>query len=271
MMGKHFGKSSVSGGLGINNETRANIEMQMKSTKLISPANSQTESNQITRGLRTVSWYSKFSQILGESFSNYFAVHFIHRKIITYLDNKNTTFTGFTDNDLKIMAMKESSSSIVKARSGVEPTPAFIANGTRQFLKAVLLVFVYSTNLAVYQKLQALPIETQQVVATLIEEIAPGLVPSPPVEGYSSADEQSSQGEIDSSSDRGQRNGNPFASRERKLDRLYEVEEQFAIIKAQLERKESECQDLKSERDEIGDNFSRLQESYVSVFVLSVH
>ena len=184
--------------------------------------------------------------------------------MLSYLDGKSSSFTGFTDHDLKIMAMNESSSSIAKARSGVSPTPAFMANCTLQFLKVVSLVMIKAPNPAVFEKLQALPVPTQVAVATLMEEMSPGLISSEHLDSSSSADGQESQGTFDVDSDRAHSISGPDSLSRPKMDRILEVEEQYAILKSQLERKDNECQDLMAERDEISDSFVRMEESYVS-------
>ena len=178
----------------------------------------------------------------------------------SYLDSQGARYIRLTDYDLESMAMDESSSSVAKARFESSPTAATKAKDTLQFLKLVLLIAISPVNPEIIEKLQTLPLPTQDVIAALIQEVAPSRPLSDDEDGAENSD-------LDSREKSSRRSG--ASSPVRRKDRELVLEEDLASVNAQLARRESEVEDLKAENREISNQYIRLRDNYEAIKELS--
>lgn len=186
-------------------------------------------------------------------------LQFIHTQVASYLDEQRARYKGFTGEDLKRLAADGSSSSTSKARFATSAQAATVANEAVQFLKLILLVVIIDPpQVSIIEKMSTLPHPTPQVMAAFIQEIDAAQ--------FRSGDEYTSDPDYDHNSPE----DNGMSSPSQKLDRELALEEHLAKVKAHLERRESEIQDLKAEKGEISGAYIHLQEKYDAVTSLSV-
>lgn len=180
-------------------------------------------------------------------------MQYVYGKIASYLDEKDATFSVFTDDEFRDMAVDESSISIAKARLSRSWMTATITNLWIQFLKLVLLVVITPPNEAIFQKLRTLPEPTPQVILRLWKEMV----------------DQTEGEEMDRNSDKGSGLRSPNSgyksSPARVIDRELLLEQHLAELTSQLDRCEAEIKDLKDAKEQTDDAYSRLQESYDAV------
>lgn len=159
----------------------------------------------------------------------------VYGKIASHLDEHDATFTIFTDDELRDMAVDESSTSIAK------------------FLQLVLQVVITPPNEAIFQKLRILPDPTPQVILRLWQETM----------------DQAEDEEVDENSDMGSgrrsSNSGSNLSSARVIDRELRLEQHLAELKSQLDRCEAEVKDLKEAKEQTDDAYNRLSESYDAV------
>ncbi|KAF6219763.1 hypothetical protein HO133_003588 [Letharia lupina] len=159
----------------------------------------------------------------------------VYRKIASHLDEHDATFTIFTDDELRDMAVDESSTSIAK------------------FLQLVLQVVITPPNEAIFQKLRILPDPTPQVILRLWQETM----------------DQAEDEEVDENSDMGSgrrsSNSGSNLSSARVIDRELRLEQHLAELKSQLDRCEAEVKDLKEAKEQTDDAYNRLSESYDAI------
>ena len=180
-------------------------------------------------------------------------MQYVYRKIASYLDEHDTTFPIFTDDELRDMAVDESSISTTKARLSRSWTTATSTNLWIQFVKLLLKVVITPPNEMLFHKLRVLPDPTPQVILRLWQEMM----------------DHTEDEEVDRNSDMGSgrrssNSGSAF-SPARVIDRELLLEQHLAELKSQLVRCEAEVQDLKEAKEETDDAYTRLQESYDAV------
>ena len=180
-------------------------------------------------------------------------MQYVYSKIASYLDEKDATFPIFTEDEIRDMAVDESSISIAKARLPRSWMTAIMTNLWIQFLKLVLLVVITPPNEAVFQKLRTLPEPTPQVILRLWKEMV----------------DQAEDEEMDRNSDKGSgRRSSDSGSKSspaRVMDRELLLEQHLAELKSQLDRRDAEVNDLKEAKEQTDDAYNRLQESYDAV------
>lgn len=162
-------------------------------------------------------------------------LQFVYRKMASYLDEQDANFPILIDDELRDMAVDESSIPIAK------------------FLKVVLQVVITPPNEVLFQRIQKLPDPTPQVILRLWQEMTDG----------------AENEEVDRSSDMGSgrrsSNGGSTFSPARAIDRELLLEQNLAELKSQLDRCEAEVKDLKEAKEQTDDAYNRLQESYDAV------
>lgn len=177
----------------------------------------------------------------------------VYGKIASHLDEHDATFTIFTDDELRDMAVDESSTSIAKVRLPRSWTTATMTNLWVQFLQLVLQVVITPPNEAIFQKLRILPDPTPQVILRLWQETM----------------DQAEDEEVDENSDMGSgrrsSNSGSNLSSARVIDRELRLEQHLAELKSQLDRCEAEVKDLKEAKEQTDDAYNRLSESYDAV------
>lgn len=171
----------------------------------------------------------------------------------SYLDEQDANFPILIDDELRDMAVDESSIPIAKARLPRSWTAATMTNLWIQFLKVVLQVVITPPNEVLFQRIQKLPDPTPQVILRLWQEMTDG----------------AENEEVDRSSDMGSgrrsSNGGSTFSPARAIDRELLLEQNLAELKSQLDRCEAEVKDLKEAKEQTDDAYNRLQESYDAV------
>ena len=181
---------------------------------------------------------------------------FIYGQLVSYLDEQDARYRGFSDYDLRKIATGESSSSILKVCFGTSSMAAIMADGAMQFLKLVLLVVISPPNHEIISKIPQLPSPTPLILQALFEEIDPARTPSEDGDAPDTSD-------LDSG--RESSKGSAFSSPARRKDRELLLEERLALVNAQLTRREAEVEDLKVEKEEISVAYLRLQDNYEAV------
>lgn len=154
------------------------------------------------------------------------------------------------------MAVDGSSSSVAEARITLSPDEAVRANLLLQFLKLVLLILITPSKDELIGKIPDLPHPAPQMIADLIKEIAPAKTWS---------DEGSFHRASDVESDHDESRDSMSSFQARNMDRELVLEEHIANLRSQLNRYSSEVRDLKAEKEEISNAYTRLQESYDAV------
>lgn len=177
----------------------------------------------------------------------------VYRKIASHLDEHDTSFPTFTDDELRELATDESSISIAKARLPRSLTTATMTNLWIQFVKLVLQVIITPPNESLFQKLRDLPDPTPQVILRLWQEMMD------PAED----DEVDKDSDMDSGG-RSSNSGSTFSSG-RVVDRELLLEQHLAEIMSQLDRCQAEANDLKEAKEQTDDAYNRLQKSYDAV------
>lgn len=177
----------------------------------------------------------------------------VYRKIASHLDEHDTPFPIFTDDELRELATDESSISIAKARLPRPWTAVTMTNLWIQFVKLVLQVVITPPNETLFQKLRDLPDPTPQVILRLWQEMMD------PAE-----DEEVGKDSDMDSGGRSSNSGSIFSSGQ-VVDRELLLEQYLAEIKSQLDRCQAEANDLKEAKEQTDDAYSRLQKSYDAV------
>ena len=177
----------------------------------------------------------------------------VYRKIASHLDEHDTSFPIFTDDELRELATDESSISITKARLPRSLTTATMTNLWLQFVKLVLQVVITPPNETLFRKLQDLPDPTPQVILRLWQEMM----------GPAEDDEVDKDSDMDSGG-RSSNSGSTFSS-SRVVDRELLLEQHLAEIMSQLDRCQAETKDLKEAKEQTDDAYNRLQKSYDAV------
>lgn len=171
----------------------------------------------------------------------------------SYLDEQDANFPILIDDELRDMAVDESSIPIAKARLPRSWTAATMTDLWIQFLKVVLQVVITPPNEVLFQRIQKLPDPTPQVILRLWQEMTDGAE-------YEEVDRGSDMG-----SGRRSSNGGSTFSPARAIDRELLLEQNLAELKSQLDRCEAEVKDLKEAKEQTDDAYNRLQESYDAV------
>ena len=180
-------------------------------------------------------------------------MQYVYRKIAAYLDAHDTTFPIFTDDELRDMAVDESSISTAKARLPRSWTTLTMTNLWIQFVKLLLQVVITPPNETLFHKLRVLPDPTPQVILRLWQEMM----------DHTEDEEVDENSDMDSG--QGSSNSGSRFSPARVIDRELLLEQHLAELKAQLDRCEAEIKDLKEAKEQTDDAYNRLQESYDAV------
>lgn len=129
--------------------------------------------------------------------------------------------------------------------AGVDPNP-YVA----EFLKLVLTVMLQSPNMASQvQKIMTLPPATQEIVGGLMQEVA----------GFESDSEAGSHKADEGDSDQSCDAVPP--PQHTNMDQVFQLEQQYAKIMSQLERRNQEFKDLEAELEKLGKSLARSQET----------
>ena len=172
------------------------------------------------------------------------------------LERRGRSYRFLTQDTLQRMAAEDPSPYIVKAGCGSPLVGSRSTNGTIKFIRSVLLIMLDSPKLAeLVATIQRLPEPTQQVVGTLMQEMV----------------DWDPEANIDI--DEEHRNGAAFdLNPERKISpnpdpraEVLRLEEQYAKIISQLERRNVEYADLETELHAVSDSLARSQETNVSL------
>lgn len=171
----------------------------------------------------------------------------------SYLDEHDANFPILTDDELRDMAVDESSISIAKARLSRSWTAATMTNLWIQFVQIVLQVVIVPPNVAIFERLRILPDPTPQVILRLWQEMT----------------DRAEDEEVDGNSDmasggRSSNSGSAFSAAG-VVDRELLLEQHLGELKSQLNRCEAEVADLKEAKEQTDDAYNRLQESYDAV------
>ncbi|KAL9098683.1 MAG: hypothetical protein Q9163_005697 [Psora crenata] len=184
------------------------------------------------------------------------AVQYIHDRIQECLDKRKRSYKLFTQDDLQRMAADHPSPYIAKAGYGPQCIVTMRAHITSKFLRMILLVILDSPRLTeLVAAIQALPEPTQQVVGTIMQEMV-DWDHGPSLE----IDEEALHHTHYGSSPEGRISLNPDPRAE-----VLQLEEQYAKIMSQFEKRNMEYADLETEFQAVSDSLSRAQETNVSV------
>ena len=155
------------------------------------------------------------------------------------------------------MAADNSSPYVAKAGCGSPWVLTSKTNSTTKFIRMLLLVMLDSPKLAeLVATIQSLPEPTQQVVGRLMQE----MVDWDPNWGADIDEEAHKDTQYDGGLER------PLPSTPDSRTEVLQLEEQYAKIMAQLERRNVEYADLEIELQAVSDSLSRSQETSVSLF-----
>ena len=181
------------------------------------------------------------------------AVHYVHRKIASYLDEQEATFPALTDDELGRMAVDESINSIAKVRLPRSLMAATLTKLSIQFLRLILKVVITPPNEILFHKIRDLPDPAPQIILDLWKEMI----------------DPAEDEEVDRSSDvdsgrRSSNDGSAFSAAH-VVDRELLLEQHLAQLRSQLDRCEAEVQDLREAKEQTDDAYNRLQESYDAV------
>ena len=158
-------------------------------------------------------------------------LRFIHGKIQTFLEEREKSFDGLSSEDLDKMAGKDGNSQIAK------------------FLKLVLTVMLESPSMTEQvQKIMTLPPITQEVVGGLMQEVAE----------FESDMEPVSDGDEDMDHDQSRA---VTSAPEATTGQVFHLEQQYAKVMSQLERRTQEFKDLELELEKLGKSLARSQET----------
>lgn len=129
--------------------------------------------------------------------------------------------------------------------AGVGPNP-YVA----KFLKLILAVMLESPGMAdQVQKIMTLPPATQEIVGGLMQEVAE----------FESDTEAGSHGDEAEETKGDSATPGPFSESSR--DQVFQLEQQYAKIMSQLERRNQEFKDLESELEKLSTSLARSQET----------
>ena len=170
----------------------------------------------------------------------------------SYLDEQDAMFPILTDDELRDMAVDESSIPNAKARLPRSWTTATMTNLWVQFMKLVLQVVITPPNEALFQKISSLPGHTPQVILRLWKEM-------------NQVEDEDGDSKSDMGSGRESSNSGSTFSPPPLLDRELLLEQHLAELKSQLDRCKAEVQDLKEAKEQTDEAYIRLQESHDAV------
>ena len=153
------------------------------------------------------------------------------------------------------MAAYDSSPQVAKVCSSLFGTLFATINTWSKFIRMILLVMIDSPRLSeLVATIQALPEPTQQIVGTLMHE----MVDWDP-ESNTELDEGIHIGATHESSPKGTFSPSPGPRTD-----ILQLEEQYAKIMSQLERRNMEYADLETEFEALSNSLARSQETNVS-------
>lgn len=179
-------------------------------------------------------------------------MQYVYQKMASYLDGQEASFPVLTEDELRDMAVDESSISIAKARLPRSWTTATITNLWVQFMKLLLQVVITPPNEILFQKISNLPGPTPQVILRLWQEM-------------DQAEDEDGDRNSDMGSGRRSSNGGSTGSPTPLVNRELLLEQHLAELKSQLDRCKAEVQDLKEAKEQTDEAYIRLQESYDAV------
>ncbi|KAL6720149.1 hypothetical protein ACLMJK_002070 [Lecanora helva] len=181
---------------------------------------------------------------------------FIHNHISSYLDEQGAIYQPLTKEDIHRFASDGSSSFAHQAGAARIPRATTRANQARKYLKLILLILITPPNADIVNKIRTLPSQTQEVIATLIHEIDPSQSSSDPEDGQDYEDLESHQTNLP--------NNTAHVTAQR-VARELELEAQQAELRAQLDRQNRQIRSLEAEKENLNDQYIRLQNSYEAV------
>lgn len=225
----------------LTQETEAALVVWVNSFSLSNHVNSLSEMNdgqafwEILREINADVFTGELPSKKQSDYARQQNLQHVYRKIASHLDEHDTPFPIFTDDELRELATDESSISIAK------------------FVKLVLQVVITPPNETLFQKLRDLPDPTPQVILRLWQEMMD------PAE-----DEEVGKDSDMDSGGRSSNSGSIFSSGQ-VVDRELLLEQYLAEIKSQLDRCQAEANDLKEAKEQTDDAYSRLQKSYDAV------
>ena len=159
-------------------------------------------------------------------------LQFIYDKVQEYLEDRGKSFDALSPENLERMAR-------------AEPNP-YVA----KFLKMVLAIMLESPGMAdQVQKIMTLPPATQEVVGGLMQEVA---------DFESDMDAGSHEDEEEDSEQTRDTLAPPLGTN---MDQVFQLEQQYAKVKSQLERRNQEFKDLVMELEKLGRSLARSQET----------
>lgn len=170
----------------------------------------------------------------------------------SYLEEQDAVFPILTDDELRDMAIDESSIFIPKARLPRSWTTATMTNLWVQFMKIALQVVITPPNETLFQKISNLPGQTPQVILRLWQEM-------------DQAEDEEGDRNSDTGSGRRSSHSSSTFSPAPLVDRELLLEQHLAELKSQLDRCRAEVQDLKEAKEQTDEAYVRLQESYDAV------
>ncbi|KAL9124445.1 MAG: hypothetical protein Q9217_006219 [Psora testacea] len=179
-------------------------------------------------------------------------VQYIHECVQECLEKRNRSYKDFTEDDLQQMAADGSSPYVAKACCGLQWVMTTRANSSAKFLRMILLLMLDSSKLTeLVATIQSLPEPTQQVVGALMQEMVDW-------EPDSSLDID----EVPRNDTHYRANlQRPFSPTPDPRTEVLHLEEQYAKIMSQLERRNMEYADLKADFQAVSDSLARSQET----------
>ena len=158
-------------------------------------------------------------------------LQFIHGKVQVFLEERGKSFDALSSEDLEHMAGDEADAYVAK------------------FLKLILTVMLESPSMTQQvQKIMTLPPITQEVVGGLMQEVA---------EFESDLDTGSNEDEHTNH----EQSRSTVPPPDAKLDQVFHLEQQYAKVMSQLERRNQEFKDLEAELEKLGKSLARSQET----------
>ena len=159
-------------------------------------------------------------------------LQFIHSKVQGFLNEREKSFDALSSNDLEKLARDDADAYVAK------------------FLKLVLTVMLESPSMTQQvQKIMTLPPITQEIVGGLMQEVT---------EFESDIDAGSEEEEEETNHEQSRGTVSPPGA---KVDQVFRLEQQYAKIMSQLERRNQEFKDLEAELEKLGKSLARSQET----------
>ena len=179
----------------------------------------------------------------------------MHDQVQECLHAKDKSFRPCSQEDLDRMAAEESAPYLVKACSVESVQSRIRANGTKKFIRMILLVLLASPKLPILlERMQELPEPPAQAIGTLLQEVYGWNLPDSDDVAGGPASTYPEHNEM--AGDTRSPGFDPRAE-------VFQLEEQYAKIMAQLERRNRDYDSLESEHQALGGSFARLQETNV--------